>query len=105
LADPAAVRALFTAGRDVAPVGEGRQNLAPLFGPRSVLTTDGAQHLRQRRLMLPPFHGERMAPYEELISQIAERESDTWPRDKPFALLPRMQAITLEVILRAIFGL
>jgi len=105
LADPVDVKALFTAGPEVAPVGEARQSLAPMFGPRSVLIVDGSQHLRERRLMLPPFHGERMAAYEELISGIAERELETWPKGTPFALQPRMQAITLEVILRAVFGL
>jgi cytochrome P450 family 135 len=105
LTDPAAVKALYSAGPEVAPVGEGRQNLAPMFGQRSVLIVDGADHLRQRRLMLPPFHGPRMATYEELIAGITKREADTWPKNKPFALQPRMQAITLEVILRAVFGL
>lgn len=105
LADPAAVKALFAADPRDVPVGAGRQTLAPMFGSQSVLLVDGAQHLRQRRLMLPPFHGDRMAAYAELIRDITEREVASWPWATPFALQPRMQAITLEVILRAIFGL
>jgi cytochrome P450 len=102
--DPAAIKLLFTAGPDVAPVGSSRQSLAPMFGRRSVLLLDGKPHLRQRRLMLPPFHGDRMAGYGGLIAQIAEQELERWPLPKPFALQPRMQEITLEVILRVVFG-
>jgi cytochrome P450 len=102
--DPAAIKLLFTAGPDVAPVGASRQSLAPMFGRRSVLLLDGKSHLRQRRLMLPPFHGDRMAGYGELITQIAEDNLERWPLRKPFPLQPRMQEITLEVILRVVFG-
>jgi cytochrome P450 len=66
---------------------------------------DGAEHLRQRRLMLPPFHGERMARYGDLMAEITEEELDRWPLDTQFALQARMQAITLDVILRVVFGL
>ena len=72
-------------------------------GPRSVLLLEGAEHLA-RRLMLPPFHGERMQAYEQTVREIAERDLEGWPRDEPFALHPRMQAVTLEVIMRAVFG-
>jgi cytochrome P450 family 135 len=102
--DPAAIKLLFTAGPDVAPVGASRQSLAPMFGRRSVLLLDGKSHLRQRRLMLPPFHGDRMAAYCGLITQIAEEELERWPLGEPFPLQPRMQEITLEVILRVVFG-
>ena len=102
--DPAAIKLLFTAGPDVAPVGASRQSLAPMFGRRSVLLLDGKTHLRQRRLMLPPFHGDRMAAYGGLITQIAEEELERWPLRQPFPLQPRMQEITLEVILRVVFG-
>jgi cytochrome P450 len=105
LADPEAVKTLFRTSPDHAPVGASRQSLSPMFGSRSVLLVDGAEHLRQRKLMLPPFHGRRMAAYGELIEEIAEDELDAWPLDKSFALQPHMQAITLEVILRAVFGL
>ena len=62
-------------------------------------------HMAQRKLLLPPFHGERMQSYGDLLTEIADREIDSWPAGAPFALWPRMQAITLEVILRAVFGL
>ena len=63
------------------------------------------EHMRQRKLLLPPFHGERMQRYGELIAEIAERDIDGWPVGEPFALRPRTQAITLEVIMRAVFGI
>jgi cytochrome P450 len=102
--DPAAIKLLFTAGPEVAPVGASRQSLAPMFGRRSVLLLDGEPHLRQRRLMLPSFHGDRLSAYGRLIAQIAEEEVERWPLHKRFALQPRLQEITLEVILRVVFG-
>ena len=74
------------------------------MGPGSVLLLEGREHLARRQLMLPPFHGERMRSYEATIREIAERELDSWSARSAFALHPRMQAITLEVILRAVFG-
>src|SRR3954451_18024408 len=103
--DPEAVKTLFRTSPEQAPVGASRQSLSPMFGTRSVLIVDGAQHLRLRKLMLPPFHGKRMAAYGELIEEIVEAELDSWAPGRPFALQPRMQAITLEAILRAVFGL
>ena len=69
-----------------------------------MLLLDGPEHLRQRRLLLPPFHGERMRKYGEMMAEIAERQIAAWPRGEPFAVLPSMQAITLEMIMRAVFG-
>jgi cytochrome P450 len=71
---------------------------------RSVLLLDGEEHLRQRRLMLPPFHGQRMREYEEAMRDAADRAIDSWPLGSEFALLPSMQQLTLDVILRAVFG-
>ena len=105
VADPASIKALFTAGPGQLTVGELRAPMAPMFGPASILLLDGAAHMRQRKLLLPPFHGERMAAYGELIAQATEREIERWPADRPFALQPSFQAITLEVILQAVFGL
>jgi cytochrome P450 len=70
-----------------------------------VLLLDGAEHIRHRRLMLPPFHGQRMTTYESVMERAADRAIDAWPTGEPFALLPSMQAMTLEVIMRAVFGL
>ena len=75
-----------------------------MLGRFSLLTLDGDDHMRQRKLLLPPFHGEAVRRYRDLIAEIAAREVERWPVGEPFALRPRMQAITLEVILRAVFG-
>jgi cytochrome P450 len=70
-----------------------------------VLLLDGREHLRHRKLLLPPFHGERMQRYGDLIAEITNQEMEGWPVGRPFALRPAMQRITLDVILRAVFGL
>src|SRR4051794_30703316 len=101
---PDHVRSLFTAKPDLAPSLTAESPLRPILGPNSVLTTNGPQHLRQRKLLLPPFHGEAIARYTEMISAAAEREIDRWPVGEAFALAPRMQAITLDVIMAGIFG-
>jgi cytochrome P450 len=103
-ADPEAVKRVFTGDPDLLHAGEGNVVLAPILGARSVLLLDGAEHMRQRRLLLPPFHGERMRTYGEVMTEIAERHIAAWPRDHSFPVLPTMQAITLEVIMRAVFG-
>jgi cytochrome P450 len=105
LADPAAVKATFAGDRSLNRVGDSRRSMEPMFGSRSILLLDGAEHLRQRKLMLPPFHGERMASYGELIAEVTEREIDGWPVGRVMPLQARFQAITLEVIFRAVFGL
>ncbi len=104
LADPEAVKAVWTRDKvNGLPAGR-RITLQPVLGPRSVLLQEGAEHLRRRRLMLPPFHGERMRRYGALMDAIALRDVERWPVGRPFALMPRMQSITLDVILRAVFG-
>jgi cytochrome P450 len=105
LSDPEHVKQVFTGDPKVFHAGEGNAILSPLVGHTSVLTLDEKAHMAQRKLMLPPFHGERMQRYGDLMRQIAEREIDSWPPGRPFAVWPRMQAITLEVILEAVFGL
>ena len=105
LADPAAIKAVFTAGTEQLVIGELRAPMEPMFGPASILLLDGAAHMRQRKLLLPPFHGARMAAYRELMVEATERELERWPADRPFALQPSMQAITLNVIVQAVFGL
>jgi cytochrome P450 len=103
-ADPDAVRRVFTGDPDLLHAGEGNVTLAPLLGPGSVLLLDGEEHLRHRRLLLPPFHGERMRAYGAMMEEVAERRIAEWPAGRDFAVLPSMQAITLEVIMRAVFG-
>jgi cytochrome P450 len=101
---PDHVRSLFTAKPAQAPSLAGESPLRPIVGPNSVLTAVGARHMRQRKLLLPPFHGEAIPRYTDMIAQVAEHEIDRWPIGTPFALAPRMQAITLDVIMAGIFG-
>jgi cytochrome P450 len=104
VADPDVVKAVWTRDKvNELPSGR-RLTLQPVLGPRSLLLQHGAEHLRRRRLMLPPFHGERMRRYGELMDEITLRDIERWPLDEPFSLMPRMQAITRDVILRAVFG-
>jgi cytochrome P450 len=105
LSDPEALKALFAADR-VNTIAPGRNLLLkPLLGSQSLLLQEGDEHLRRRKLMLPPFHGERMRSYEDVIREATERAIASWPRGEPFALHPSMQEITLEVIVRAVFGI
>jgi cytochrome P450 len=105
IVDPALVRELFTGDPAVLHAGEANATvLEPALGPSSLLTLDGDEHMRQRRLLLPPFHGERIRRYGDLIREITERRMERWPVGEPFALRPHTEAITLEVILRAVFG-
>ena len=100
---PELVRAAFTAPADVLVAGEAN-GLGPVLGYNSLLATDRDKHLRQRKLMLPPFHGARMKEYERLIEAITRAEIATWPVDKPFPVLPSTSRITLRAILTAVFG-
>jgi cytochrome P450 len=102
---PDHVKSLLTAKPADAPSLTGESPLRPILGPNSVLTSVGARHMRQRKLLLPPFHGEAVQRYVEMIATVAEREIDRWPLDKPFALAPRMQAVTLDVIMGGVFGI
>ena len=104
LSDPEAIKEVFTASPQVLHAGEANAVLRPWLGDNSVLLLDGAQHLAQRKLLLPPFHGERMQRYGEVMADVARREVATWPTGRPLKLWPRMQAVTLEVIVRTIFG-
>jgi cytochrome P450 family 135 len=103
LSDPETIRALYTAHEHGLPPGR-TIALLPVMGPGSVLLLEGREHLARRKLMLPPFHGERMRSYEATVRAVTEREIDSWPADHPFAIHPRMQSVTLEVILSAVFG-
>jgi cytochrome P450 len=102
--DPQTIKEVFTGDPNLLYAGAGNIVLQPILGSRSVLLLDGAEHLRQRRLMLPAFHGERMRVYADVMRAAAERAIAQWPRGRRFDVLPSMQAITLEVILRAVFG-
>ncbi len=100
---PDHVRSLFTQP-ELALSTAGESPLRPIVGPNSVLTTVGPTHMRQRKLLLPPFHGEAVERYTQMIADVAEREIDSWPLGARFAIAPRMQAVTLDVIMAGIFG-
>jgi cytochrome P450 family 135 len=104
VSDPADIKRVFTAPPTVLRGGESARVLEPFAGPRSILLLDGAEHLRQRRLMLPPFHGEALARWRGTIAALAADELDGWTPGTPVRALRRMQALTLEVILRVVFG-
>jgi len=104
LADPELVKQVFTGDPKVFHAGEGNQILRPILGDNSVLVLDEKPHMGQRKLLLPPFHGERMQAYGEQMTEIAAREIESWPTGVPYKLRPRMQAITLEIIIETVFG-
>src|SRR5262245_39248784 len=103
--NPAAIREIFTASDDDLRAGEANIILRPLLGENSLLSLDRPRHTRERRLMLPPFHGERMLTYGETMLAITDTAIERWPLGRPFPIQPEMQAITLEIILRTVFGL
>jgi cytochrome P450 len=104
VSDPALIKQVFTADPGQLRAGESNWPLMPVLGSRSVLLLDGVEHLRERRLLLPPFHGDRLERYRSMFAEIAARHLERWPRGEPFALLPRLQALTLEAIMRVVFG-
>jgi cytochrome P450 len=104
LSHPDAVKQVFTGDPRLLHAGEANVVLRPLLGPSSVLLLDETPHMAQRKLLLPAFHGERMQAYADLIAEAAEREVATWPSGSPVAVRPRMQRLTLEIVMRAIFG-
>ena len=105
IADPAQVKEVFTASPEVLHPGEGARILEPVVGKHSVILLDEQEHLSQRKLMLPAFHGEKMQRLISTMQEVADQEAESWPAGQPIELHPRFQALTLEVILRAVFGL
>jgi cytochrome P450 len=104
ISHPDHVKQVFTGDPRIFHAGEGNRILLPVLGEHSVLLLDDDAHIEQRKLLLPPFHGKRMKRYGELMTGIAAAEIERWPRGEPYRLRPRMQALTLEIILRAVFG-
>ena len=106
ISDPALIKEVFRGDPDALRAGEAnRPPLEPIVGRNSALTLDGPEHLRQRKLMLPSFHGERIRRYGDLIEQIAHDDIDRWPVGTPFPLRRHAQEVTLEVIMRTVFGI
>jgi cytochrome P450 family 135 len=104
LSDPEAIKQVFTGDPRLLHAGEANIVLLPVLGEHSVLLLDEPAHMKERKLMLPPFHGKRMKAYGDVMAGIAADEIDRWPADRPMRMRPRMQAMTLEIILRAVFG-
>ncbi|HSZ14064.1 MAG TPA: cytochrome P450 [Solirubrobacteraceae bacterium] len=102
--DPEAVKTIFTAPPDVAPSAAGSSPIAPVVGHSSVLVLTGPEHMRQRKLLLPPFHGERMREYEDVIVEATRRDMAGWRLGSPMRLQRHTRQITMEVIVRAVFG-
>src|SRR5689334_10906052 len=104
VSEPALIKQIFTASPDQLRAGEANWPLIPVLGERGTLLLDGQEHLKRRRVILPPFHGERLERYRELFGQVAAEHIERWPKGEPFALLPKVQAITLELIMKVVFG-
>ncbi len=104
ISEPDQVKEVYTAPPDVLHPGEGTRILEPLVGRNSVILLDEDPHMEQRKLMLPAFHGERMQRLASLVEEVTQQEISSWQSGETIELMPRMQALTLEVILRAIFG-
>lgn len=102
---PDHTKALFTTRPELVPSATAESPLRPIVGPNSILTANGDRHMRQRKLLLPRFHGEAIAQYTDRIAEVAEREVDGWRTGDEFPLAKRMQAVTLEVIMNGIFGI
>src|SRR4051794_14647103 len=104
LSDPAQIQAVYKAPPDVLQGGDAASLLEPFVGAHSVLILSGDEHLRQRRLALPPFHGDALKRWTQTIAQLAHAELDSWEPGAPIAAITRMQALALEVIQRVVFG-
>lgn len=104
VADPEAIRELFTGEQSDLRAGEANSFMEPVLGPHSVLVLDGPEHLRQRRLLLPPFQGSRVTAFREVIRDVTERELARWRPGAKIVVRERMRALTFEVICRAVFG-
>jgi cytochrome P450 family 135 len=104
VADPAAIKQLFTGDQSDLLAGEANSFMKPVLGPKSVLILDGPEHVRQRKLLLPPFQGSRVASFRSVIRAVSEREIASWRPGTRVVLRDRMRALTFEVICRAVFG-
>ncbi|MGH3518797.1 MAG: cytochrome P450 [Haloechinothrix sp.] len=104
ISDPEHIRAVFSGPVTTYHAGEGNMILKPVMGEHSVLTTDEDEHRRIRKLLMPPFHGAALRGYREMVARLAEEEIARWPTSRPFAVHASMQRLTLEIILRVVFG-
>jgi cytochrome P450 len=104
VSDPSLIKQIFTASPEHLRAGEANWPLIPVLGQRGTLLLDGQEHLKRRRVILPPFHGDRLERYRSMFTEVAEAHIARWPAGEPFALLPKIQAITLELIMKVAFG-
>src|SRR3954471_5469792 len=104
ISDPGQIQAVYKAPPDVLQGGDAASLLEPFVGPKSILTLSGAEHLKQRRLALPPFHGDALQRWTDTIAELANQELDTWVPDRPMRAIASMQRLALEVIQRVVFG-
>ena len=104
ISDPDDVKAVFTGSPERLHAGEANVILEPVLGSSSILLLDEERHLRQRKLMLPAFHGERLQRYRDQMREVAQAELERWPRGSREPARPRMQSITLDIIMRTVFG-
>src|SRR4051794_7032883 len=104
VSEPTLIKQIFTAPPDQLRAGEANWPLIPVLGEHGTLLLDGKEHLGRRKIILPPFHGERLERYREMFAEVAREQIARWPRNQPFELLPKMQSITLELIMRVVFG-
>ena len=102
--DPEAIRGMLTGDQSDLHAGEANAPLSPVLGDKSLLTLDGREHMRQRKLLLPPFQGSAVQNFREVIREVAEAEVDGWKEGDSFVMRERMRALTFEVIVRAVFG-
>jgi cytochrome P450 family 110 len=105
ISNPQGIQELFTADSKLLETGSGSDIVLPLLGTNSLILLDGDRHLQQRKLLMPPFHGERMKAYGNLIQEITEQVTSKWKVGQSFVARPQMQDISLKIILRAVFGL
>ena len=105
ITNPQDIQKFFTADPKQLDSGEEAGVKLPLLGQNSILALSGDRHRRQRKLLMPPFHGERMRAYGKLISEIAEEVTSQWKIDETFSIRSSMQTISFEVIIKAVFGL
>jgi cytochrome P450 len=103
-ADPGAVKDIFAMSSDLGHAGKANAVLRPFLGQHSILLLDGPEHLRQRKMMMPAFHGERMQTYGRTMMDLAHQAIDTWRPGQPFSVHPSLQWIALQIILRTVFG-
>ena len=103
--EPDHIKEIFAAPPEVLHPGEGARLLEPIVGANSLILLDEGPHLSQRKLLLPALHGERLAGLSDLVRDVTEREVESWPTDEPVVTHDHLQDLTLEIILRAVFGL